>query len=115
MFNIVVDTEHTGKQLLQKGDLRRRVTIIPLNKIQAHTVPLRVQQSAVKLVCLCNPIPLYIVCFITLSVITNLFFLHQVGRENADLALSLVEYDEELKVCFCKACKSIHLIVTLDC
>lgn len=69
LFNIVVDTEHTGKQLLQKGDLRRRVTIIPLNKIQAHTVPLRVQQSAVKLV----------------------------GRENADLALSLVEYDEELK------------------
>lgn len=51
LFNVVVDTEDTGKQLLQKGDLRRRVTIIPLNKIQSHLVPPRVQQAAVKLVC----------------------------------------------------------------
>lgn len=51
LFNVVVDTEDTGKQLLQKGDLRRRVTIIPLNKIQSHLVPSRVQQAAVRLVC----------------------------------------------------------------
>ncbi|KAF5731061.1 structural maintenance of chromosomes protein 2-1-like [Tripterygium wilfordii] len=69
LFNVVVDTENTGKQLLQNGDLRRRVTIIPLNKIQSHTAPPRVQQAAAKLV----------------------------GRENAELALSLVGYDEELK------------------
>lgn len=50
LFNVVVDTEDTGKQLLQKGDLRRRVTIIPLNKIQSHLVPSRVQQAAVRLV-----------------------------------------------------------------
>lgn len=50
LFNVVVDTEDTGKQLLQKGDLRRRVTIIPLNKIQSHLVSDRVQQAAVKLV-----------------------------------------------------------------
>ncbi len=42
LFNVVVDTENTGKQLLQNGDLRRRVTIIPFNKIQSHTVPPRV-------------------------------------------------------------------------
>ncbi|KAJ6934872.1 hypothetical protein NC651_009764 [Populus alba x Populus x berolinensis] len=69
LFNVVVDTESTGKQLLQNGDLRRRVTIIPLNKIQPHTVPIRVQQAAVRLV----------------------------GKENAELALTLVGYDEELK------------------
>ena len=29
------------------------------------------------------------------------YYLHlQVGKENAELALSLVGYDEELKVCF---------------
>ncbi|KAK9914023.1 hypothetical protein M0R45_037822 [Rubus argutus] len=69
LFNVVVDTESTGKQLLQNGNLRRRVTIIPLNKIQAHTVPPRVQHAAAKLV----------------------------GKENAELALSLVGYDEQLR------------------
>ncbi|CAG7869886.1 unnamed protein product [Brassica rapa] len=69
LFNVVVDTEDTGKQLLQKGDLRRRVTIIPLNKIQSHLVPSRVQQAAVRLV----------------------------GKGNAELALSLVGYSEEIK------------------
>lgn len=33
LYNVVVDTEVTGTQLLQKGKLRKRVTIIPLNKI----------------------------------------------------------------------------------
>lgn len=50
LFNVVVDSENTGKQLLQNGDLRRRVTIIPLNKIQPHTVPTRIQQAAIRLV-----------------------------------------------------------------
>jgi structural maintenance of chromosome 2 len=35
LYNIVVDTEVTGTQLLQNGKLRKRVTIIPLNKIAA--------------------------------------------------------------------------------
>ncbi|ESQ45830.1 hypothetical protein EUTSA_v10010077mg [Eutrema salsugineum] len=69
LFNVVVDTEDTGKQLLQKGDLRRRVTIIPLNKIQSRLVSPRVQQAAVRLV----------------------------GKGNAELALSLVGYNQELK------------------
>ncbi|WCJ36468.1 Structural maintenance of chromosomes protein 2-2 [Euphorbia peplus] len=69
LFNVVVDTESTGKQLLEKGDLRRRVTIIPLNKIQTHTVPQRVQQAASRLV----------------------------GKGNAEVALSLVGYDEDLR------------------
>ncbi|KAL8096018.1 structural maintenance of chromosomes protein 2-1-like [Apium graveolens] len=69
LFNVVVDTENTGKQLLQNGELRRRVTIIPLNKINSQTVPPRVQNAAVRLV----------------------------GKENAEIALLLVEYDKELK------------------
>ncbi|XP_057727797.1 structural maintenance of chromosomes protein 2-1-like [Arachis stenosperma] len=69
LFNVVVDTEDTGKQLLQNGKLRRRVTIIPLNKIQSYSVPARVQQEATRLV----------------------------GKENAEIALSLVGYEEELK------------------
>ncbi|XP_016170728.1 structural maintenance of chromosomes protein 2-1 [Arachis ipaensis] len=69
LFNVVVDTEDTGKQLLQNGKLRRRVTIIPLNKIQSYSVPARVQQEAARLV----------------------------GKENAEIALSLVGYEEELK------------------
>ncbi|RDY09412.1 Structural maintenance of chromosomes protein 2-1, partial [Mucuna pruriens] len=69
LYNVVVDTENTGKQLLQNGNLRRRVTIIPLNKIQSYTVPSRVQQAAVRLV----------------------------GKGNAEVALSLVGYEEELK------------------
>ncbi|XP_049395220.1 structural maintenance of chromosomes protein 2-1-like [Solanum stenotomum] len=69
LFNIVVDTEDTGKQLLQKGGLRKRVTIIPLNKIQTHPVPPRQQNAAARLV----------------------------GKGNAEVAISLVGYDEELK------------------
>lgn len=35
LYNVVVDTEVTGTQLLQNGKLKKRVTIIPLNKIAA--------------------------------------------------------------------------------
>jgi structural maintenance of chromosome 2 len=38
LYNVVVDTEVTGKKLLQKGELKRRYTIIPLNKIAAHSI-----------------------------------------------------------------------------
>mmetsp|Transcript_798 Transcript_798/g.2239 ORF Transcript_798/g.2239 Transcript_798/m.2239 type:complete len:1225 (-) Transcript_798:393-4067(-) len=38
MFFVVVDSEETGKALLENGQLRRRVTIIPLNKIVDPTV-----------------------------------------------------------------------------
>ncbi|KAM0935809.1 putative structural maintenance of chromosomes protein [Dioscorea sansibarensis] len=69
LYNVVVDTENTGKQLLQNGDLRRRVTIIPLNKIQSYTVPLSVQQAAARLV----------------------------GEGNAELALLLIGYEDEVK------------------
>ncbi|KAK1271748.1 Structural maintenance of chromosomes protein 2-2 [Acorus gramineus] len=69
LYNVVVDTEETGKQLLKNGDLRRRVTIIPLNKIHSQTIPRGVQNAATQLV----------------------------GKDNAEMALNLVEYNEEIK------------------
>lgn len=36
LYQVVVDTEQTGKLLLQKGELKKRVTILPLNKISAR-------------------------------------------------------------------------------
>lgn len=39
LFQVVVDNEKTGELLLKKGNLQRRVTIIPLNKIRYRTVP----------------------------------------------------------------------------
>ncbi|NXS60313.1 SMC2 protein, partial [Brachypteracias leptosomus] len=69
LYNIIVDTEVTGKKLLQKGELRRRYTIIPLNKISARCVG----QDKVKLAQ-------------TLA-----------GHNNSHLALSLVGYEPELQ------------------
>ena len=47
---MVVDTEQTGKKLLEKGELRRRYTIIPLNKISSRTIPSDVVKRAEGLV-----------------------------------------------------------------
>lgn len=38
LYNVVVDNERTASQLLEKGRLRKRVTIIPLNKIAARAL-----------------------------------------------------------------------------
>lgn len=35
LYNVVVDDEKIGKDLLSKGQLKKRVTLIPLNKINA--------------------------------------------------------------------------------
>ncbi|KAK3704778.1 Structural maintenance of chromosomes protein 2 [Vermiconidia calcicola] len=39
LYNVVADSAETGKQLLDHGKLRRRVTIIPLDKIDARRAP----------------------------------------------------------------------------
>lgn len=46
LYNVVVDTEVTGTQLLQNGKLRKRVTIIPLNKISAFKASAEVTRLA---------------------------------------------------------------------
>ncbi|NXI88228.1 SMC2 protein, partial [Rhipidura dahli] len=69
LYNIIVDTEVTGKKLLEKGELKHRYTIIPLNKISARCV----QEDTVKLA------------------------QSLAGRANLHLALSLIVYESELQ------------------
>lgn len=38
LFQVIVDTEQTGKLLLQKGQLKKRVTILPLNKVSYRLI-----------------------------------------------------------------------------
>ncbi|KAK4103658.1 SMC2-like protein [Parathielavia hyrcaniae] len=67
LYNVVVDTEVTGTQLLQGGRLRKRVTIIPLSKIAAFRASAQTVATA-----------------------------QRVAPGKVDLALSLVGYDEEV-------------------
>ena len=67
LYNVVVDSAQTGTQLLQNGKLRKRVTIIPLNKIAAF------KASADK-ICAAQ----------------------KLAPGKVDLALSLVGYDDEV-------------------
>ena len=67
LYNVVVDSADTGTQLLQNGKLKKRVTIIPLNKISAF------RASAAKVGAAQNLAP---------------------GK--VDLALSLIGYEDEV-------------------
>jgi structural maintenance of chromosome 2 len=67
LYNVVVDTADTGTQLLQNGKLRKRVTIIPLNKISAFRASAQKIGAAQKL-----------------------------APGKVDLALSLIGYDDEV-------------------
>ncbi|CAK7206540.1 Structural maintenance of chromosomes protein 2 [Sporothrix eucalyptigena] len=67
LYNVVVDTEVTGTQLLQGGKLRKRVTIIPLNKIASFRAHAETVATAQK-----------------------------IAPGKVNLALSLVGYDNEV-------------------
>ncbi|WZH41094.1 RecF/RecN/SMC [Fusarium acuminatum] len=67
LYNVVVDTEVTGTHLLQRGKLRKRVTIIPLNKIAAFKASAQTIATA-----------------------------QNIAPGKVDLALSLVGYDNEV-------------------
>ena len=49
LFQVVVDTEQTAKALFTNGQLRSRVTIIPLNKVAYKPIPSEVVAAAKKL------------------------------------------------------------------
>ena len=38
LYQVVVDNEETGKALLTKGQLKKRVTLLPLSKIDSRTM-----------------------------------------------------------------------------
>ncbi|NWY71528.1 SMC2 protein, partial [Erithacus rubecula] len=69
LYNIIVDTEVTGKKLLEKGELKHRYTIIPLSKISARCI----QEDTVNLA------------------------QSLAGRGNSHLALFLIVYEPELQ------------------
>lgn len=68
LFNVIVDTEVTAKKLLQRGQLQRRTTIIPLNKIVGRSLDSSIVRFAKQLV----------------------------GGDNVEPALSLIEYDSQI-------------------
>ena len=43
LYNVVVEDERVGTELLQRGKLKQRVTIIPLNKISTYSLPPQVE------------------------------------------------------------------------
>ncbi|GAX82646.1 hypothetical protein CEUSTIGMA_g10072.t1 [Chlamydomonas eustigma] len=49
LYQVVVSDELTAKELLEKGKLAKRVTIIPLNKVQYHEMPSSVSRAAQQL------------------------------------------------------------------
>lgn len=69
LYNVIVDTERTSKEILQHGQLQQRVTIIPLNRVNGHPMDDKTVNLAKKLV----------------------------GTENVYPALSLIDYPEEVK------------------
>ncbi|XP_013783818.1 structural maintenance of chromosomes protein 2-like [Limulus polyphemus] len=69
LYNIVVESEVVGKKLLEKGQLKRRYTIIPLNKIMGQCIDNNTLKKAEALV----------------------------GKENVHTALSLVGYEKEVE------------------
>jgi structural maintenance of chromosome 2 len=46
LYNVVVQDERVGKELLQHGRLTKRVTIIPLSKIEGRRMPPQVRRSS---------------------------------------------------------------------
>ncbi|CAF4199550.1 unnamed protein product [Rotaria sp. Silwood2] len=46
LFNVVVDTDETSKLLFKYGDLKKRITFVPLNRITSHLIPKNKIESA---------------------------------------------------------------------
>ncbi|KAL1394644.1 hypothetical protein pipiens_011800 [Culex pipiens pipiens] len=69
LYSVVVDSDSTGKKLLQKGQLQTRTTMIPLNKISGRSIDMNTVRVADSLV----------------------------GKGRAVTSLSCVEYDREIE------------------
>ena len=50
LYNLVVDSDKTGKLILQYGELKRKTTIIPMNQIRSYIIPESVIKTAKNLV-----------------------------------------------------------------
>ncbi|KAK6465470.1 chromosome segregation and condensation [Scheffersomyces coipomensis] len=67
LYNVVVDDSDTATQLLERGQLRRRVTIIPLDKINAYAID---QQT--------------------------INYAKQLAPNKVELAINLIDFEDEL-------------------
>jgi hypothetical protein len=45
LYNVVVEDERVGKDLLERGGIKKRVTLIPLNKIRAFKLSAEVRST----------------------------------------------------------------------
>ncbi|QIX00971.1 hypothetical protein AMS68_006488 [Peltaster fructicola] len=68
LYNVVVDSAETGTQLLSNGKLRRRVTIVPLDKISVSRAPAEKVAAA-----------------------------QRIAPDKVDLALTLIGYDAQVE------------------
>lgn len=46
LYSFVTDDDVTSKKILQKGNLQRRVTLIPINKIKSYPLSQKVIEYA---------------------------------------------------------------------
>lgn len=82
----MVDSDQTGKLILERGELKRKVTIIPMNQIRAHVINEKTVQAARKLV----------------------------GAENVHPAIDLVEFDPQYRTVMEYVFGSRLVCTTLD-
>jgi structural maintenance of chromosome 2 len=55
LYNVVVQDERVGKDLLEKGQLKKRVTLIPLNKVDPRVFPRDVPSDPIPVLTLYSP------------------------------------------------------------
>ncbi|OJA21244.1 hypothetical protein AZE42_02525 [Rhizopogon vesiculosus] len=84
LYNVVVEDEKVGKDLLQNGKLKKRVTIIPLNKINAFALTAQVRLSLARDKYRCSLFD------------QKLAQVEHLAPGKANLALSLIGYPEEV-------------------
>jgi structural maintenance of chromosome 2 len=46
LYNVIVEDERVGKDLLERGGIKKRVTLIPLNKIRAFKLSAEVRPTS---------------------------------------------------------------------
>jgi structural maintenance of chromosome 2 len=46
LYNVIVEYKHMGKDLLKRGGIKKRMTLIPLNKIHAFRLSAEVHSPA---------------------------------------------------------------------
>ncbi|PWA59949.1 Tetratricopeptide-like helical [Artemisia annua] len=94
------DNENIAQQIIKNRDLRGRVTTIPLNRIKSKPVQPQVKKAAVDLVA-----EMLKLRFCWLVMLTKLrentyitIYISHVGGGNAEVALLLVGYADEVKI-----------------